>query len=154
MVCADQGSRQFTKEGGFPVEQSQASRSSPAPREEQRETISSSAGAASARCPDPATAPKRAPGPVLLYHHVDKAMLLTYLSITFNLFIFLIFIVYGSIVDLQRCVSSRYTAMWFSYTHTHIYTCIFFFRLFSHLGYTEHYSVEFPIQYTVYTAIP
>ena len=132
MVCADQGLQQFT-EGGFPVEQSQASRSSAAPREELRETISASAGAASARCPDPVTEPKRAPGPVLLYHHVDKATLLTYLSITFNLFIFLIFIVYGSIVDLQRCVPGIQQSGSVTRTHTHTYIYIYMYFLFQTL---------------------
>ena len=38
MVCRDKGSQQVAKEGGFPVEHSQASQSSPAPREEPWET--------------------------------------------------------------------------------------------------------------------
>ena len=56
---------------------------------------------------------------------------------------------YWSIFDLQGCVSFRCTAMWFSYTHTHIHTdtYIFFFRLFSHIVCTE-YWVEFPVLYS------
>lgn len=38
MVCRDEGSQQVTEEGGFPVQHSQASQSSPAPREEPRES--------------------------------------------------------------------------------------------------------------------
>ena len=37
------------------------------------------------------------------------------------------------VVDLQCCVSFRYTAKWFSYTH--IYINLFFFGVFSILGY-------------------
>ena len=48
------------------------------------------------------------------------------------LFFYLIFILYWSIVDLQYCVSFRYTAKRFSYTYTYIHS---FFRYFSHIGY-------------------
>ena len=35
---------------------------------------------------------------------------------------YLIFILYGSLVDLQCYVSFRYTAKWFSYTYTYIHS--------------------------------
>ena len=38
---------------------------------------------------------------------------------------------FWSIVDLQCCVSYRYTAKWISYTYTYIHSCLGFF---SHLG--------------------
>ena len=41
-------------------------------------------------------------------------------------------------VNLQRCVSFRYTAKWFRYTHTHTHTHTrthIFFRFFSIIGY-------------------
>ena len=52
------------------------------------------------------------------------------------------FILYGTIVDLQYCVSFRYTTKWLSYT------CIFF-QIFSHLSYYRILSTVLPyaIQY-------
>ena len=88
------------------------------------------------RCPLRHRGGVRAPSPVLCTTMWTRShYLLIYLLLLISIFIF-----YWSIVNLQRCVSSRYTAKWFSYTHTHTHTyiCIFYFRLFSHLGYTEH----------------
>ena len=46
---------------------------------------------------------------------------------------------YWNIVDLQCNVSFRYTAKWFSYTHTHtgVYVHIFFFRFFPIIYYYQ-----------------
>ena len=43
-----------------------------------------------------------------------------------------------SIVDLQYCISFRYTAKWFSYIYMCVFVCVYihvYFRLFSTIGY-------------------
>ena len=69
-----------------------------------------------------------------------------FLSISFILLLSLVFccwFVYWSRVDLQCCVSFRYTAKWFSYTYIHNFFQILFpYGLLQNIGYSLSWQTE------------
>ena len=75
-----------------------------------------------------------------VHNHLDQMG-----SWTFWFCLFLIFILYWSIVDLRYCVSFRYTAKGFSHIHIHI--SILFEIIFPYRFITK-YWVEFPVLYS------